>query len=427
MADIGDKVKIILKDGAKEGILMPSTDENTIIIKLNSGYNIGIDKKNIKKIESVEAKLAKNQEKAGGISEKKGLPTIAILHTGGTIASSVDYRTGAVEAKFTPEDLIRMFPELKETANIRSRLVSNMWSDDMRFGHYNTLAIEVEKEAKQGVDGVIITHGTDTMHYTSAALAFALENLGIPVILAGAQRSSDAAMNLICAARFIAKADFAEVGICMHMNMSDDVCNILPGTKARKMHSSRRDAFKAINDKPIAYIDYNSGEIRFEKKDYNKKDKSRKIELKLFNEKLKVGILRIHTHMHPEQFLAYRGFDGLVIEGSGLGHTPMDVIDDATKIHESIRDAIKELASYMPVVMATQTIFGRIDMSVYSKGRDLMALGLLGNYSDMAAETAFIKLAWLLSNYKREQVKDLVTRNFRGEITERSEIKEKFI
>src|SRR5690606_34564993 len=123
----------------------------------------------------------------------------------------------------------------------------------------NTIASEIAKEAKRGVKGIIVTHGTDLMHSSSAGLSFILENIDIPVILVGAQRSSDRAssdarQNLLAAANFIINTDFSGVAVCMHENMSDDDCLILPATKMRKMHTSRRDAFRPINAKPIARV-----------------------------------------------------------------------------------------------------------------------------------------------------------------------------
>ncbi|MDP2908329.1 MAG: asparaginase domain-containing protein, partial [Nanoarchaeota archaeon] len=217
----GDKVEITTDAETYNGILMPQPHKDTITLKLKSGYNIGLDKKSVKELKTLEKhKKEINKEPKEKIIKKKGLKTISILHMGGTISSAVDYKTGGVIAKFSPEEMLTLFPEIKEIANIESRFVKQMMSDDMRFAHYNLIAKEIEKEVKKGTDGIIITQGTDTMHYTSAALSFILEDLPIPVILVGSQRSSDrgssdAAMNLICACKFISQTDFADVAICM--------------------------------------------------------------------------------------------------------------------------------------------------------------------------------------------------------------------
>jgi glutamyl-tRNA(Gln) amidotransferase subunit D len=300
-----------------------------------------------------------------------------------------------------------------------------MLSENMRFAHYNLIAKEIQKEIKKGVAGVIVTHGTDTMHYTAAALSFILEDLPVPVILVGAQRSSDrgstdASLNLICAARFIVNTDFSEVGICMHEGISDDSCVILPGLKSRKFHSSRRDAFKAINTRPWARID-KAGSITYMRKTYRQRNPDAKLKISLFNEELKVGILKIHTNMYASEFLAYKGFEGLVLELTGLGHAPTESYDEFTKEHMKIRKAIEEVAEKTVVVASAQTIYGRLDMDVYSPGRDLQTAGVLGHMSDMTTETTFIKLAWLLSNFPKEEVKSMIGKNLRGEISERIE------
>ena len=251
---LGDKVKVVTAKETVEGILMPTESKESVFVKLDNGYNIGIESKKIKKIELIE-KFKETEKKTTNIKVDKKLPTISILHTGGTIASKVDYRTGGVIARFDPEELLAMFPELRSIANIRSRLISNMFSEDMRFAHYKIMAKAIQEEIDKGCDGIILTHGTDTMGYSAAALSFILEGLPVPVILVGSQRSSDrgssdSAVNLICAAEFIAKTDFSGVAICMHESMDNDTCLILPATKTRKMHTSRRDAFKAINESP---------------------------------------------------------------------------------------------------------------------------------------------------------------------------------
>ncbi|MBU0456887.1 MAG: Glu-tRNA(Gln) amidotransferase subunit GatD [Nanoarchaeota archaeon] len=430
MPQVGDKVQVITKKSTEEGILMPSSNENVTIIKLDTGYNVGFKKEDIKEVKLIKEKTKEQSKPKKEIPKKENLKTISILHCGGTIASKVDYETGAVKAKFSPEELLEMFPELGNLVNLRSKLVANMLSENMRFVHYNIIAKEIEKEIKAGSEGIIITHGTDMLHYTSAALAFVLENLNIPVLLVGAQRSSDrgssdAFLNLKCAANFIANTDFAEVALCMHNSANDDVCSIIPGVKARKMHSSRRDAFKSINAEPFALID-NDGKIDWLRNDYVKRDGSKKLTLKLFKENLKIGIIKAHPQMFAEEIKAYEKFDGLILEGTGLGHFPVEKYDDHTKENELIFKEIETLAKKIPVVMTTQTIFGGINMNVYSPGRKLQEAGVLGNLLDMTAETALIKLAWLLSNYPKEKIKKLFSQNFRGEISSQRNYQEEF-
>ncbi|MEK6963232.1 MAG: Glu-tRNA(Gln) amidotransferase subunit GatD [Nanoarchaeota archaeon] len=419
----GDCVRVICKDESIEGVLLPSK-EDFITLKLSSGYNLGIERSRIVNIELLQPKTPKPTEKKP-IKVSPNLPTISILHTGGTIASKVDYDTGSAGPHFTPEDLLEMFPELSKLANIRSRLVASMWSQDMRFSHYNFLAKEVEREIAQGADGIIIPQGTDYIHYTAAALSFIFESLPIPILIVGAQRSSDrggsdAALNLLSAIYFMTKTDFAEVGVCMHAHMSDSECWILPGTKCRKMHTSRRDAFRPINEQAWAYVNFLEENITWVRKEYKKKEKKKPV-LKLFKDNIKVGLLKTHPNMFAEEFSFFEDYDGLVLEASGLGCLPITEKDEMTRESGRIKHSLSTLLKKgIAIVEAPQTLYGRINMNVYDDQRIAQEMGILGHLCDMTPETAFIKLAWLLSNYKKDKIKELYEKNLRGEISDRS-------
>lgn len=422
MAETGDGVIIVTKDKSYQGVLMPSLNKEILVLKLSNGYNIGIHKKEVRKITAVK-KYRPSSHKKMPSQKETGKPVISILHTGGTIASRVSYETGGVVAQFTPEDLLLQFPELETYAMLRSRLVANMMSENMRFAHYNLLAKEVVSEWKKGATGIIITHGTDTMHYTAAALAFLLPDFPISILLVGAQRSSDrgstdAAQNLLAAVQFVTQTDAAVTGICMHKTSNDDVCTILPATRVRKSHTSRRDAFQPVDAAPFADI-----AIGKEVKTYTNLPKRKKEwnhALLLFKEKIKVGIIIMHTNMYAEEFLAYRKCDGVLLLGTGLGHCPIISFDSATKEHKKIYDAIKMLCKKSVVAMASQTGHGRVNMEVYGPGRMLLDAGVIGNLHDMPWETAYIKLAWLLSHYTTKEVKELFAKNIVGEITSTS-------
>jgi len=433
--DIGSSVKLVTKDGREySGIIMPRSefgDAECVVLKLENGYNIGIRVDSIRSVTLISKKrkdvgkknVIKARRKISG-KEKR----ITILHTGGTIASRVDYETGAVKAKFTPDELVDMFPEIEKYATINSRLIANALSENLRFEHYNVMIDEITKEIKRGVDGIIVTHGTDTMAYTAAALSFAFENLPVPIVLVGAQRSSDrpssdAALNLISAVQFITNTDFCDVAICMHATTSDDFCNILPACKTRKMHSSARVAFQTINSMPYARVWPKEEVIEMVNDGFKKRSDVRgKLIVKKFNPKLKIGILKAHPNMLPEEVLAFKNFDGLIIEGTGLGHIGVEVFDVHSKLNRRVEKALKEVIDGgAVVVMTTQCLHGRVNMNVYSTGRKLVKMGVLGNMTDILPEVAFIKLAWLLSNYGKDEVKYLWNKNLRGEISPRSE------
>lgn len=413
----GDLISITTPSETLQGILLPSISTKFISIKLDSGYNLSIKKSDITSLKLIQ-KHKPEIKKQGKTLTKKALPTISILNMGGTVSSRVDYKTGAVSPQFSSQDIINKFPELKKIANIRSRLIGTILSSNIRFHIYNKIAKEIEKELKNNVRGVIITHGTDTLHYTASALAFILENINIPIVLVGSQRSSDrpstdASTNLVHAAKFIRESNFTGVAICMHSSQNDDSSIILPACKTRKLHTSRRDAFKSINSSPIAKI---KDKITFLEK--NKKTPKENLKLKLIKENLKIGILKIHPNMFSSQVDSFKNFNALILEGTGLGHAPIEKIDSKSQENQKILNSIKKLAKKIPVIITSQCIFGRTNLNVYSYGRKLLEAGVINNNSDITTETAFIKAAWLLSNHKKEFY-NLWNKNLRGELNER--------
>lgn len=430
-AEVGDEIVIERKGGAAhKGILMPRTelgDERYIIIKIESGYNLGV------RIDAGDTvKMAGTKKKSVGAYKKrvasfdKSKPTMSILHTGGTIASRIDYRTGGVFSAFTPDELLELFPELEKVTNLRAKMISNMFSEDIEMDHIAMVAENIKKEIDDGVNGIVITHGTDTMHISSAALSFMAQNLPIPIIFVGSQRSSDrgssdAQMNLMCASQFAVKADFAGVGLCMHASMSDDDCFVHEGTKAKKVHTSRRDTFRSINQVPWARV-WPDGRINFIRDDYARRDPKREPVIRPKFEK-KVALIKSYSGFHPEliSFLTEKKFKGVVLEGTGLGHVPTNVLDNYTKHHA---ETLKNLREYNEsggvAVMASACMYGRINMNVYSTGRDILAAGVVPG-ADMMSEVALVKLKWVLGQTRdQDEAKKMMLTNIAGEITERT-------
>jgi glutamyl-tRNA(Gln) amidotransferase subunit D len=412
-------VSLKTKTQTFQGRLLPQEGEY-IVLKLSSGYNIGIHPK---KIEHIEELVEESHDITTThlIAQDSSLPTVTIMHTGGTIASKVDYKTGGVIADFEPEALLGLFPELSDVAYIQSEFLGNMFSDDFRFSHFNKIAQAIHKQAQEGVQRFIVTSGTDFLHYLSAGLSFILKDLPIGVLVVGSQRSSDrgssdAAMNLICATQFLATTHFCGVGVCMHENTNDDSCLIIPGINARKMHSSRRDAFKPINTAPYARVHYQEKNVTLLRDIPSCPDDGAVVKkISLLKEDLKIGLLYAHPNMCPEEFLAYKTFDGLVLAGSGLGHIPITQVDDSTKDHKKNLSAILELISRMPVVMSTQTVYGRVHMNVYAPARALKDAGIIGHLNALTPETSYMKLAWLLSTFDKKEIAGLFEKDFIGE------------
>jgi len=402
-AEYGDEIELAAEKNYM-GVLMPSHND-IITLKLENGYNIGVKIDEKSKIKVIK----KKQEKTGmlrNIEHLKGRPVISLISTGGTIASYVDYRTGAVHPALTAEELAFSVPELTEKYNVKAKVLFSILSEDMKFEYWRKLAKETAKELNSGADAVIIPHGTDTMGHTSAALSFMLKNLSGPVILVGSQRSSDrpssdASMNLLSASK-LAETDLGEVVIVMHGETSDTYSLIHRGTRVRKMHSSRRDAFKSMNEKPIGRIDEN---VTFFQ-DYRKRDEG-KVGV---NDKIeeKVTLVYFYPGLTPEFFdYAVKNNKGIVIAGSGLGHVSSDLI-------EIIRNA------KIPIVMTSQCLNGRVNMNVYSTGRDLLSAGVIPG-EDMLPETAFVKLMYVLGQTKKiEEIRKMMTENMVGEISKRT-------
>jgi glutamyl-tRNA(Gln) amidotransferase subunit D len=415
------KVRLTAGTSSFTGILLPREGE-AVVLKLASGYNVGLSTSSIIGIELLappaEGKEATKQDAVPGRAD---LPSLLIVHTGGTIASRVDYKTGGVVADFSPEALLGLFPELGELVKVESVFLGNMWSDDFRFSHFNRIATAVHDATKRGISKVIVTSGTDFLHYLSAALSFQLKDVPAGVLVVGAQRSSDrgssdAGMNLLCAAQFLTTVDFQGVATCLHASSSDDRCLVIPGTGVRKLHTSRRDAFKPVNSSPIALVDSLTRTVEL-KKSITAVHGEVPATVPLFKEDLKVGLFYSHPNMYADELLFYKEYAGMVLAGSGLGQFPVTRVDDSCAEHERIREAIALLASRMPVVMSSQAINGRVNMNVYSPARELTDLGVIGHLSLMTPETSFVKLAFLLSVYDAPEAARLFMDDLVGELS----------
>lgn len=411
--NLGKRVTITSAGGVHTGVIMPNSNNTTIFLKLNSGYTIGIARKTIKASKSHPQKIQPKKMNSP-LKHVNGLQTVLIINTGGTIASKVDYTTGGVIPQVSAEELVGLYPELRSIANIKTLTVGNFLSENMTPADYTKIAEAVKKNYNK-VQGIIITHGTDTLHYTSAALSFMLESLPIPVILVGSQRSSDrgstdAFMNLICALEFINKTYFKGVAVCMHESINDDFCVILPATKVRKMHTSRRDAFQPINAKPIAKINYLTRTVTMVQKI------NPGIGKPVFRVRMdpKVAILRVYPGITPRAIKSFSSFKGVVVEGSGLGNLP---ILEKNKANLTAFKSLSKKGIFL--IVTSQTIYGRVNFNVYASGRIQQEIGMI-DAGDMTTETAFVKLSWLLGNFKKTEVKDLFQKNLRGELNERS-------
>jgi glutamyl-tRNA(Gln) amidotransferase subunit D len=408
----GDRVRVERADQRYEGVLLPSTTSDHLVVKLDGGYNVGIDRAeadvDVLEADVYDVESAQDEESSSEIEFDDDLPTVSLISTGGTIASTVDYRTGAVTAQFDAEDVLRAVPDLAGMANYRGRVVANILSENMTPDVWQDLAVAVRDEIEAGADGVVVMHGTDTMQFSASAMAFMLET-PVPIVFTGSQRSadrpsSDNVMNAVCAVE-AAKSDCAEVLVCMHADESDDRCALHRGTRVRKNHTSRRDAFDTVGAEPLGEVDYdtdggNAVSLRREHAERGTADLALRdelatdVELVKFTPGMDTGLLEA----------AADGAAGLVIEGTGLGHVNTDWIS-----------VINDLS--IPVVMTSQCLSGRVCDRVYDTGRDLLDAGVIEG-EDMLPGTATVKLMWAVAN--ADDVAATMAEPLAGEIQQRS-------
>ncbi|MCX6748173.1 MAG: Glu-tRNA(Gln) amidotransferase subunit GatD [Candidatus Pacearchaeota archaeon] len=414
--ETGNKVKISTRKETTEGILLESPDSAIYLIKLKSGYNIGIKKEDVLNIKEIKEKKLVEKNKIA-LKQNSKLPSIDMIITGGTISARLDPGTGGVSWLTSPEKLLEFYPELTEIVNIRKVKMPFMKaSENMDYKDWQEIAKNCGESLNDpACQGVIITHGTDFLHYTSASLSFFLKNLNKPVVLTYSQRSSDRAssdarLNLKCAAK-LACSDIAEVMLVGHASINDDFCYAMKGNKVRKMHTSRRDAFKPVNTRAIAKVWSDKIETLTS---YNKRDNNKKVELDLsFNDK--IALIMFHPGMEPEFFdyLSQR-YQGVVLMTSGLGHL---ATDDARKnLLPSIKKAID---NGLIICAACQTIYGRLDPLVYSPGRILMKTGVIF-LDDILPETAYVKLGFVLGHASwKSKIKEKMLENISNEFSEK--------
>lgn len=408
-AETGDIITITFSDNAFTGVLMPHhqfSDSEILILKMENGYNIGLRITNETRIALVKKHTVK-EKKTRSIPFDKAKPTISIIGTGGTIACYIDYRTGAVYPATSSEDLAFSVPEIFDFCNVKTEVAYQLMSEDIEPTHWQILTEKVADALNNGSSGVVIPHGTDTLGYTAAALSFMLQDLTGPVILVGAQRSSDrpssdAAQNLLSAVILACKGDIGEVLAVMHAESSDTITAIHRGTCMRKCHTSRRDAFLTVNTPVLGYI--KETEITFNHS-YKKRAKGPvKVDSALETD---VSLIYFYPGMNPEDLPEKKG---LVLMGTGLGHV-------STKLLSRIKELIE---SGTIIVMSSQCIFGRVNMNVYSTGRDLLKAGVIPT-ENMLGETAYVKLMWAIAHGKtKEQIENIMRTNIAYETSEKT-------
>ncbi|MDR2830728.1 MAG: Glu-tRNA(Gln) amidotransferase subunit GatD [Methanobrevibacter sp.] len=415
---VGDLISASKENVNYEGMLLDrsgNSDDEHIVLKLDNGYNIGvgIDSCEIRLIE--KGKPPKIEYSKIDIGKDPNKKDILIASTGGTVSSIIDYKTGAVHPALSANDLLKAYPQLLDLANIDVKEIYSILSENMKVEYWVNIAKSIRSEIESGVDGVVVAHGTDTMHYSSAALSFILET-PVPIVFTGAQKSSDRPssdsfinlMNSIGAA----SSDIAEVTVCMHDTLDDSYCSLHRGTKVRKMHTSRRDTFRSINNEPLANL--KDGHISSINTNNYIKRNDRELNLRSSMEP-KVAIVKSFPGITDDVINLYidNNYKGLLIEGTGLGHLPNCILKTITRgIEEG-----------MVIAMSSQCIYGRVNMNIYSTGRELLNAGII-SCEDMTPETAYVKLSWALGQSENlEEVKNIMATNIVGELNNKTSLK----
>jgi len=415
-AYVWSNVQLITDDGMFEGIILPrseTADDLHIVIKIDVGYNFGIAEHKITGIKVIGRKEAHYKIPEKEFPYHPDKPSVKLFGTGGTIASRLDYRTGAVIPAFSPGELYGSVPELADYCNLETEKLYGEFSENIGPKHWIGTAKTIGEEIKKGVQGIVIGHGTDIMHHTAAALSFMIRNSPVPIVMVGSQRSSDrpssdAALNLIHSVKTAAESDIAEILVCMFGPTSDIYGLLHRGTRVRKMHSSYRSTFRTVGDIPLATV--SKEEIIPLNKNYKKRRRDKEVTINpVFDEK--VSIIYYYPNMHPDiiDSLIDNGYKGIVIAGTGLGH-----------VNKPVYPALKRAKEAgVAVYMTVQTLWGYVQMYVYETGREMMDLGVIPA-ANMLPEVAYVKLGWALGQTNDlEKVKEIMLTPIAGEITER--------
>jgi glutamyl-tRNA(Gln) amidotransferase subunit D len=392
---VWSQVRLVNDAGSTfEGVILPRSetlDDEHVVVKMINGYNVGIHVDRIASVVETGYKEAIYKIPEKEFPRDARLPNVTLLGTGGTIASRLDYRTGAVIPAFTPGELYGAVPELADICNLTTRKLFGVFSENMAKEQYVALARAIGEEIEAGCAGIVIGHGTDTMGHTAAILSFMVQDSPVPIVMVGSQRSSDrpssdAALNLIHAVRTAAYSDIAEVMISMFGPTSDRYGLLHRGTRCRKMHSSYRSTFRTIGDIPLATVSRDA--FTQLTRDYRRRDPARQVRIDPLYED-RVTILYYYPGMHPDlvDALVEKGYRGIVIAGTGLGH-----------VNKPLYPALKRAVDAgVHVVMTVQTLWGYVQMYVYDTGRDLLDIGIVP-LENMIPETALMKLCWVLGH-----------------------------
>ncbi|WP_457742330.1 asparaginase [Thermococcus sp.] len=322
---------------------------------------------------------------------------ILIIGTGGTIASARTEK--GYKAKLTIEEILKLAGIEGNGVEIETKNVLNLDSTLIQPEDWVTIG-EAVFESLGNYDGIVITHGTDTLAYTSSALSFMLKNVPIPVVLTGSmlpitEPNSDAPRNLKTALTFAMKG-FPGIYVAF-------MDKIMLGTRVSKVHSLGLNAFQSINYPDIAYVKGEEVVVRH-RPELPEGEPS-------FDPRIDPNVvhIRLTPGLSPGTFLAVaETVDGIVLEGYGAGGIPYR--------GRNLLEAVSKVAREKPVVMTTQALYGGVDLTRYEVGRRALEAGVIPA-GDMTKEATLVKLMYALGHTKKlDEVREIMGKNVAGEI-----------
>lgn len=347
---------------------------------------------------------------------------VLILATGGTIASK-ETEKGFVPG-ITGQELLDFVPEILQICQVEVRQIMNIDSSDMQVSDWYLIADACRLGVEGGFQGIVITHGTDTMCYTAAALSFLLPDLKIPVLLTGAQRpvtveDSDGPGNIIDACK-VAVSDLFGVFVVFNHK-------IINGSRAFKMYAKNFDAYVSRN---YPYVGLVADEVVIERqpkvlesrflarqgvlskgqKTLLSADLTLISSLRLNDD---ISLVKVTPATKPNVFdhIVIAGYAGVVIEGFGTG--------GISNLNRGMLERINYIIHHLniPIVMISQCPYDGVNLAVYGVGEKAREAGIISG-NDMTTETAVVKLMWVLSLTKDlALVERLMGENFCDEVS----------
>ncbi len=332
---------------------------------------------------------------------------VCLITTGGTISSVYDSETRALRPGLSVEELIERLPKGMGNIEVIQRELYQLDSANAQPHHWQTLASTIKEvsEEIQDLTGIVVTHGTDTMTYSAAAVSFMVQDFGKPIVFTGSQIPatvpwSDGPRNLLDAIRVAAFGDLGET--CIVFNGE-----VHRATRAKKVRANSYDAFDSMDPSPIGLL---ARDIVL----YEGRKKRDHTCIPRFDTRLddRVFLLKVFPGMPPQTLarIVDMGFHGIIVEGYGSGNIPTN----ENALTGGILQAIDQGCF---VVVSSQCAFGQADLSIYEVGRAAMEVGAMSAH-DMTSEAALVKLAWVLGHTKEsDRVKEMMGISYIGEMS----------